>query len=233
MDVRLRPVGRWWRLVAVVMVALVAAGVGVFFGHGTNSDTASSPGTQMYGTSATARGGVDNAAIGAGDEEPGTIEVDVHGDVRHPGVVQVLSTARVGDAIRAAGGFLHAADAATVNEAALLWDGEEIDVLSSATTNGSGQGPSLSQQQGSGALPSSTSMRIDVNTADAATLETLPGVGAKRASEIIAYRTAHGPFADLQSLGQVRGIGPKTLAKWRNLVSFGGGSPVGGAVSGP
>ncbi|GMA56173.1 hypothetical protein GCM10025858_06760 [Alicyclobacillus sacchari] len=98
-------VGRWWRLVAVVMVALVAAGVGVFFGHGTNSDTASSPGTQMYGTSATARGGVDNAAIGAGDEEPGTIEVDVHGDVRHPGVVQVLSTARVGDAIRAAGAF--------------------------------------------------------------------------------------------------------------------------------
>src|SRR5579875_2854375 len=230
LQVGLRPLNRWWRVVGVLMVALCAAGLGIFFGHSANPKGSVNLGTKVLGTSLQARVRTNNATTANDGLAPGTIEVDVHGDVRRPGVVQVLSTARVGDAIRAAGGFLHAADAATVNQAALLWDGEEIDVLASAPAGGTGDGTSASQiPRVARGLGSPTPMRIDVNTADAATLETLPGVGPKRAAEIIAYRTAHGPFVNLQSLGQVRGIGPKTLAKWQSLLSFGVGSPAGGA----
>lgn len=62
---------------------------------------------------------------------------------------------------------------------------------------------------------------VDVNTADAAVLEGLPGIGPSKAQAIIAWRTANGPFKSLDDLDQVDGIGPSTLANLRDQVSFG------------
>lgn len=59
---------------------------------------------------------------------------------------------------------------------------------------------------------------IDINTADAATLEALPGVGPALAQRIVAYRMAHGPFATVQDLDQVSGIGEKGLQRWSSMV---------------
>ena len=53
---------------------------------------------------------------------------------------------------------------------------------------------------------------IDLNTADASALETLPGIGASKAAAIIQYRTDHGPFKTVDELDNVSGIGPSTLA---------------------
>ncbi|TWH27043.1 competence protein ComEA, partial [Isoptericola variabilis J7] len=57
---------------------------------------------------------------------------------------------------------------------------------------------------------------VDLNTADAATLETLPGIGPVLAERIVAWRTEHGPFASVDELGEVSGIGPSILAGLRD-----------------
>jgi competence protein ComEA len=56
---------------------------------------------------------------------------------------------------------------------------------------------------------------VNVNTADAALLERLPGVGPALAARILAYRREHGPFRRVEDVEQVRGIGPRTLARMR------------------
>lgn len=71
---------------------------------------------------------------------------------------------------------------------------------------------------------------IDLNTADAAALESLPGIGESKAAAIIQYRTDHGGFKSVDELDNVSGIGPSTLASVRDLVSVGaGGTATAGA----
>lgn len=62
--------------------------------------------------------------------------------------------------------------------------------------------------------------KININTADAKTLAaTMNGVGIKKAEAIIAYRTTYGPFADIQELKDVKGIGQATIEKNAHLIS--------------
>jgi competence protein ComEA len=61
--------------------------------------------------------------------------------------------------------------------------------------------------------------QLDLNLADAAALEALPGVGPTIASRIIDYRKAHGPFRSVDQLDEISGIGAETLAELRNLVT--------------
>lgn len=160
---------------------------------------------------------------------PREVTVDVHGDVMHPGVIRVSTSARVADVVKAAGGFSHQGDARYVNQAAVVWDGEEIDVPNARAQAGQNGSPANATSDKSAShikvssanhgLVSSvgfqTRGRIDVNTADVSTLETLPGVGPARAQAIVDYRKIHGPFTSIQTLLQIRGIGAKMLAKWK------------------
>ena len=72
-----------------------------------------------------------------------------------------------------------------------------------------------------GAVPtnSAASTLININTASAVDLETLPGIGPKTAEAIIAYRDANGPFATIEAITEVKGIGPATLEKLRTLIT--------------
>ena len=71
---------------------------------------------------------------------------------------------------------------------------------------------------------------VDVNSADASTLESLPGIGPSKAAAIIAYREQNGPFKSVSDLDNVNGIGPSTLENIAELVSFGGAvAPTGAA----
>ncbi|MGM1046618.1 MAG: ComEA family DNA-binding protein [Bacillota bacterium] len=65
-----------------------------------------------------------------------------------------------------------------------------------------------------------TSGKININTADAAALMDLPGIGEKKAQAIIDYRTKHGPFRTVADLLEVKGIGPKMLEKMKPYVGF-------------
>jgi competence protein ComEA len=138
---------------------------------------------------------------------PPPITVYITGAVATPDQLLALPAgSRVQDALTAAGGALPEADLERVNLASRLHDGDQVDV------------PDKSEQA---ALPTAnTAGVVDVNSATAAELATLPGIGDSLAERIVAYREANGAFADLNALDAVEGIGPGLLADIQNLVRF-------------
>lgn len=141
-----------------------------------------------------------------------TVIVDVAGAVRRPGVYELSAGERVIDAIELAGGPTTKGDTSALNLAAPLVDGSQILVpVASGGASGGGSAPVAG-----GAAPGGL---VNINTADAATLETLNGIGEVLAAAIIAYRDEHGPFPSVDALEGVSGIGPATLEELRSQVT--------------
>ncbi|MEW6567646.1 MAG: helix-hairpin-helix domain-containing protein [Chloroflexota bacterium] len=140
---------------------------------------------------------------------PEPIRVHVSGAVNQPGVVTLPQGSIVQQAIEAAGGALPEADLDHLNLAAIVQTGQRIHVpLRGETTAPSDQ-----------AAEPGSSARLNLNTATAPELELLPGIGPVLASNIIAYREAHGPFQSVEQLLDVPGIGPAKLSQIRDLVT--------------
>lgn len=140
----------------------------------------------------------------------GTYWVHVVGAVRNPGVYELPAGSRAADAVRLAGGLGRHADLLGVNLARLVIDGEQI-VVPRRPPKGTVDDTTGSAANGS------TGDKININTADQASLESLPGIGPALAQRIIEYRELNGPFSKVEDLTQVSGIGDKTLA---NLISY-------------
>lgn len=177
----------------------------------------------------------------AGSSEAGEpVVVSVVGLVGRSGLVTLAPGARVADALDSAGGVLDGGDRDGLNLARKVSDGEQILVgvapgpdgprgpRSDIVGPGSGVGMNPAPgpgAQGSGAppggapAPGAAGGLVDLNTADAATLESLPGVGPVTASSILTWRTANGSFGSVDQLVEVDGIGPATLARLRPLVT--------------
>jgi competence protein ComEA len=145
---------------------------------------------------------------------PAPLRVYVSGAVRSPGVYRLPPDSLVQDAILAAGGETETADLVAINLARSLADGEHVHVPSQGETPlptppGTGAGSP-------GSTPAATvTALIDLNTATAAELEALPGIGPKTAAAIIAGR----PYSTVEDLLRVKGIGPATLEKLRPYVT--------------
>jgi competence protein ComEA len=157
-----------------------------------------------------------------------TVTVFVGGAVVNPGVYTLPRGERVEGAIAAAGGFNPDANQDGINRAQLLRDEAQVVV----PRMGEPTAPparSVAAAPTAVATPGNTVPRasaapsgpIDVNTATAAELERLPGVGAKIAQEIVTYRDAHGRFANAADLAKVSGISERMVAEWRDLITFG------------
>jgi competence protein ComEA len=131
------------------------------------------------------------------------LTVHVSGAVAEPGMVLVPQGARVADAVVAAGGALPDADLHAVNLAARVSDGQLLAVPS-ASAGGGGTGSTGHDG------------RVAVNTASAADLESLPGVGPVLAQRIVDHRLRHGPFSTVEDLLDVPGIGEGKLAALRD-----------------
>lgn len=157
----------------------------------------------------------------SGQAQETTLVVHVAGAVRHPGVVRCASGSRVGDAVSAAGGLLGNAAGDAVNLARTIADGEMIyiptldEVAAGAVppTPVDGGGP------GGAASPGVVDGLIDLNTATADQLQTLPGVGPAISARIVSDREANGPFAAPEDLMRVSGIGQKKFAAVKDLVT--------------
>lgn len=151
----------------------------------------------------------------------GPVIVHVAGEVALPGVYELAVGDRVHAAIEAAGGPTAAADLDGLNLAAAVADGQRIYVpvrgeVDPATVP---SGPTVSASSVSSGVDEVTSGPVDINTATAEQLETLPGVGPATAAAIIDDRRRHGPFAAVADLERVPGIGPAKLAAIADLVT--------------
>ncbi len=150
--------------------------------------------------------------------------IHVIGKVARPGVVNVPDGSRVQDVVTAAGGPVKGADLTAVNLARRAIDGEQLvipqvgEVPPPAPPGAPGVPASGAAPAGSGGAPAGTGGAtpgavIDLNTADQATLETLPGVGPVLAARILQWRAEHGRFSSVEELAEVSGVGEKRYAE--------------------
>jgi len=152
---------------------------------------------------------VSSTTIGSG-----ILVVHVAGAVQSPGVYRLAAGARVIDAVQAAGGVAADSNSDAINLAAMLADGERVYVPRV------GEVPPAVVSGSPGSADSKTpSGPINLNTATADDLDTLPGVGPATAAAILSYRNENGPFASVDDLGEVRGIGAAKLDALRGLVT--------------
>ena len=156
------------------------------------------------------------SASPAADVALGEVTVHVRGRVRRPGVITLPSGSRVVDAIEAAGGLRPGASSGDLNLARLLVDGEQVavGVRMDREVPAADGGPAAGGPVGSGEGP----VLVDLNSASAAELEALPGIGPVLAQRIVQWRTDNGPFPDVEILGEVSGIGDALMAQLRPLV---------------
>ncbi|MGQ7556895.1 helix-hairpin-helix domain-containing protein [Streptococcus suis] len=149
-------------------------------------------------------------------EELSQLVIDVKGAVVKPGLYTLEEGSRVNDAVEAAGGLTSQADPKSVNLAQKLSDeavvyvaskDENISVVTSTTASSA-----MSQDEKNTSL-------VNLNTATETDLQTISGIGAKRAADIIAYREANGGFKSVDDLNNVSGIGDKTMESIRPYVT--------------
>ncbi|HJU57307.1 MAG TPA: ComEA family DNA-binding protein [Actinomycetota bacterium] len=158
---------------------------------------------------ATAQAGATAVAGATGSPSPEVVMlVDVAGWVRRPGVYEFTGGARVIDAIKAAGGARPGAQLESLNLAAPLVDGTQILVIR--------EGAPAAVDGGEGLA---VGVLVNVNTASATELETLPGIGEVIGQAIVDHRTENGPFTSVDQLLDVSGIGDATLEDIRELVT--------------
>jgi competence protein ComEA len=144
---------------------------------------------------------------------PAPIRVYVSGAVQRPAVCELPAGSIVQDAIDAVGGPAAEADLSCLNLALELQDQQHVHVPQKGEAN---PPPAIS-----GGAPRSQGTLVDINTATAGELETLPGVGEVMAQRIIAYRKVNGLFKTIEEIQNVSGIGPKTFEGMRDLITVG------------
>lgn len=154
-------------------------------------------------------------ATDAAVAEPTVIVVHVAGAVLEPGVYELAAAARVVDAVAAAGGLGEGADDLRLNLAAPLTDGERVYVPRVGEDPPPEVAGAGAPEAGAGGPGGG---KLDLNTADAAALEALPGVGPATASAILEHRQRIGRFTSVDQLLDVRGIGEAKLGALRDLV---------------
>jgi competence protein ComEA len=146
-----------------------------------------------------------NITISAMEEQ--SIHVSMSGAIATPGVVEVPVGARLQDVVDASGGFRADADLSALNMAGRVGDGEHVNIPSTSATSE----PSAPHSPSAGL--------INLNTATAAELDELPGIGEVLAGRIVAYREANGPFESVDELVHIEGISSNLVDSLAPLVT--------------
>jgi competence protein ComEA len=188
------------------LVAVLVAGIWVLI----NRPHASAVPVSSVSASASASPAASGSAAPTISRSPAAVVVvDVVGKVAAPGIYRLPAGSRVADAVAAAGGALAGVDLTTLNLAQVVSDGQQIAVAVAGAPAVAADGA------GSGA----TSGPVNLNTATAAQLDTLPGVGPVLAQHILDWRTQHGRFTSVDQLREVSGIGDAKYQDLRSLVT--------------
>lgn len=188
------PAGRRLGVGAAIVLVVVALAVSVAIGFIRSLDAPADDGEPV--------------PVATDSAQLPTIYVHVSGAVSRPGLYRLEDGARVVDVIAAAGGLAPDADDGAVNLARRLTDGEQLHVPVHGEADTADAAPGVASDG-----------RVNLNTADAAALDTLPRVGPAIAERIIEWREANGRFTSVDDLLSVPGIGDKMLASLRDLVT--------------
>ena len=173
------------------------------------------------GGTASSAGATPVAVTGAPSVGPAATSLVVHvvGQVHRPGLVSLSRGSRVADALESAGGATETASLERVNLARVVGDGEQIWIPAPGETPPAPVGAAPGDPGTPGAGPQGPSRPLNLNAADAAALQDLPGIGPVLSERIVQWRSEHGRFAAVDELGEISGIGEKLLAQLRPLVA--------------
>ena len=144
--------------------------------------------------------------------------VHVCGAVENPGVYTLSANSRLYEAIAMAGGFSKEADSSYHNLARTIKDGERIYILSTSETKVLTVEQQTAGEESVGASLQTNGL-INLNTATAEQLMTLPGIGEARAADILSYRAKIGQFTDIEELMNVSGIGESRFEKIKDKIT--------------
>ncbi|MBS1847697.1 MAG: helix-hairpin-helix domain-containing protein [Actinobacteria bacterium] len=207
----------------VLVVACVAATSGMFWALHTRPSGGGRPANVAVVGSTVP----PTSVVATTSSLPATIVVDVAGAVVRPGPVEVPRGARVATVLDAVGGVTGEADLERVDRAATLGDGQRVYVPRRGQSEipvvvgpaGSGTATASGDPGAAATPPVASAGPININTADEAALDGLPGVGPATARAIVEHRRTKGPFRSVDQLLEVKGIGPAKLADLRPHVT--------------
>ena len=199
-------------LAAIAVIGLVGAGWAVLRARPVPLATAVSTAAPAAPAAPAVTPQPGQGAGPTGRPSPAMLVVHVLGAVKRPGLVELVTGARVQDAIAAAGGLRSNADPRELNLAQQVADGQQIVIGTERRPSGEVRDADGSSAASGGNAPAGAG-EVDLNTATPAQLEELPGVGPVTAAKIIAWREEHGRFSRVEELQEVSGIGPKTYAE--------------------
>lgn len=151
------------------------------------------------------------------DTNSTTIKVHVCGAVLKPGVYTLSLSARICDAVVAAGGFLDTAAVDYVNQAQKVLDEEQIYIPTQKEVS---ELPRIAKKSldGTNADPSKSEL-VNINKATREELMTLPGLGEAKADMIIKYRESNGPFLSIEDIKNISGIKEGVFSKISDLIT--------------
>lgn len=156
-------------------------------------------------------------------ETPGPVQVFVNGAVIQEAVYTLPTGSLAQDAIEAAGGFADDANVAVVNLAQPMFNGAQVYVPFNAENNATPTAVIFTESAANNGLSKQASPSADglvnINSADAAQLETLPGIGASTAQKIIAFRGENGRFTTIEEIMDVPGIGQGKFDQLQALIT--------------
>ena len=153
---------------------------------------------------------------------PQNCYVDIKGEVLHPGVYEFSCESRVQEVIKKAGGFTEEADETKINLAQKITDQMQMIVpnVHSKQEGGVTEGNSEKGNSSNTTPSNSKQGTVNINTATLEELQTIKGIGKKKAEAILQYRKEHGAFRTKEDLLQVKGIGKKALEAIESQVTF-------------
>ena len=153
---------------------------------------------------------------------PQNCYVDIKGEVLRPGVYEFSCESRIQEVIKKAGGFTEEADEIKINLAQKITDQMQIIVpnLHSKQEGGVTEGNSEKGNLSNTTPSNSKQGTVNINTATLEELQTIKGIGKKKAEAILQYRKEHGAFRTKEDLLQVKGIGKKALEAIESQVTF-------------
>ena len=153
---------------------------------------------------------------------PQNCYVDIKGEVLRPGVYEFSCESRIQEVIKKAGGFTEEADETKINLAQKISDQMQMIVpnLHSKQEEGVTEGNSEKGNSSNTTPSNSKQGTVNINTATLEELQTIKGIGKKKAEAILQYRKEHGAFRTKEDLLRVKGIGKKALEAIESQVTF-------------